>query len=53
MFEATRWDWAIFVGSIGLFLSLMFLFIRVLPIISIFEMRLILPGARPGAREGE
>jgi Ni/Fe-hydrogenase subunit HybB-like protein len=51
MFVATRWDWAIFVGSIGLFLSLMFLFIRVLPMISIFEMRMILPGTGSGAKE--
>jgi len=28
-----------FVGTIGLFLMLLFLFIRVLPAISIFEMR--------------
>ena len=34
-----------FFGTIGLFFSLMFLFIRFLPIISIFEMRTILPDA--------
>ena len=28
-----------FVGTLGLFFSLMFLFIRFLPVISIFEMR--------------
>jgi Ni/Fe-hydrogenase subunit HybB-like protein len=38
-YEPTRWDWATFVGTIGLFLSLLFLFIRYLPVISIFEMR--------------
>jgi molybdopterin-containing oxidoreductase family membrane subunit len=32
-----------FIGSIGLFLALLFLFIRFLPMISIFEMRTILP----------
>ena len=32
-------------GSIGLFMVLMLLFIRFLPMISIFEMRTILPGA--------
>ena len=32
-------DWAIFFGSIGLFFTLFFLFIRFLPMISIFEMR--------------
>jgi molybdopterin-containing oxidoreductase family membrane subunit len=35
-----------FLGSMGLFIALLFLFIRILPIISIFEMRAILPGAK-------
>jgi molybdopterin-containing oxidoreductase family membrane subunit len=39
LYFPTVWDWATFVGTIGLFLALMFLFIRVLPMISIFEMR--------------
>jgi molybdopterin-containing oxidoreductase family membrane subunit len=34
-----------FIGSIGFFLTLLFLFIRFLPMISIFEMRTILPEA--------
>jgi molybdopterin-containing oxidoreductase family membrane subunit len=34
-----------FVGTIGLFFALLFLFIRFLPMISIFEMRTILPEA--------
>jgi Ni/Fe-hydrogenase subunit HybB-like protein len=34
----TVWDWATFVGTIGLFLTLLFLFIRFLPMISISEM---------------
>jgi len=38
-YAGTRWDWATYVGSIGLFLALLFLFIRFLPMISIFEMR--------------
>ncbi len=38
MYTPTRWDWATYVGTIGLFLALLFLFIRVLPMISIFEM---------------
>ena len=45
MYAGTKWDWATYVGTIGLFLSLLFLFIRFLPMISIFEMRTILPGA--------
>ncbi len=39
LFHATRWDFAVLFGSIGLFLMLVFLFIRFLPLISIFEMR--------------
>jgi Ni/Fe-hydrogenase subunit HybB-like protein len=39
MYYPTIWDWATFIGSIGLFLSLFYLFIRYLPMISIFEMR--------------
>jgi Ni/Fe-hydrogenase subunit HybB-like protein len=35
----TRWDWMTLFGSIGLFLTLLYLFIRYLPMISIFEMR--------------
>jgi molybdopterin-containing oxidoreductase family membrane subunit len=35
----TRWDWATFFGTIGFFLAAFLLFIRVLPMISIFEMR--------------
>jgi molybdopterin-containing oxidoreductase family membrane subunit len=44
MYTPTRWDWSFFVGSLGLFFSLMFLFIRFLPVISIFEMRGITTG---------
>ena len=39
MYSPTVWDWAVFAGSIGLFVALLFLFIRFLPMISIFEMR--------------
>jgi molybdopterin-containing oxidoreductase family membrane subunit len=35
----TFWDWTTYLGTIGLFASLLFLFIRLLPMISIFEMR--------------
>ena len=34
-----------FIGTIGFFFTLLFLFIRFLPMISIFEMRTILPEA--------
>ena len=39
MYYPTRWDVATYVGTIGLFLALLFLFLRFLPMISIFEMR--------------
>jgi len=39
MYTPTVWDFAQFFGSIGLFLTLLFLFIRLLPVISIFELR--------------
>ena len=45
MYQGTQWDWAAYIGTIGLFFTLLFLFVRVLPAISIFEMRTILPGA--------
>ncbi len=46
VFQATRWDWATYLGTIGLFLFLFFLFIRLLPMISIFEVRTLLPQAK-------
>jgi molybdopterin-containing oxidoreductase family membrane subunit len=39
MYYPTVWDWAFLLGSLGLFVSLLFLFIRLLPMISIAEMR--------------
>jgi Ni/Fe-hydrogenase subunit HybB-like protein len=45
MYYPTRWDFGLFLGTIGLFVSLLFLFLRFLPMISIFEMRTILPQA--------
>jgi Ni/Fe-hydrogenase subunit HybB-like protein len=39
MYYPTRWDFFTFFGTVGLFLFLVFLFIRYLPLISIFEMR--------------
>jgi Ni/Fe-hydrogenase subunit HybB-like protein len=39
LYHGTGWDYATFFGSVGLFFTLLFLFIRVLPVISIAEMR--------------
>jgi molybdopterin-containing oxidoreductase family membrane subunit len=41
-YSPTIWDWSMFLGTIGLFLFLMFLFIRFLPIINIYEMKELL-----------
>jgi molybdopterin-containing oxidoreductase family membrane subunit len=38
-YQPTVWDWSLYLGTIGLFFALLFLFIRLLPMISIFEMR--------------
>jgi molybdopterin-containing oxidoreductase family membrane subunit len=40
-------------GTIGLFTTLMFLFVRVLPLISIFEVRTMLPEAQVKTTEGD
>jgi len=45
MYSATIWDWSMFLGTIGLFVTLIFLFVRFLPVISIFEVRTLLPQA--------
>jgi hypothetical protein len=39
MYVPTFWDWATYGGTIGLFVLLLFLFVRFMPVISIFEMR--------------
>ena len=43
MYAGTVWDWSFYLGTIGMFLTLFYLFIRVLPMISIFEMRTLVP----------
>ena len=45
MYYPTFWDWSTFIGTMGLFVTLLFLFVRLLPMISIFEMRTLLPEA--------
>jgi molybdopterin-containing oxidoreductase family membrane subunit len=51
MYWPTRWDWMTFFGTIGLFTMLFFIFIRLLPMISIFEMRALVPEAK--VKDGE
>jgi len=50
-YSATKFDFSMFFGTIGFFLSLIFLFVRFLPAIAISEIRGILPGAKPKAHE--
>ena len=52
MYYPTIWDFMTLFGTIGLFTTLMFLFVRVLPLISIFEMRTLLPESNPKQPEG-
>jgi Ni/Fe-hydrogenase subunit HybB-like protein len=46
MYAPRLWDFTMFFGTIGFFLFMMFLFIRLLPMIPIFEVRMLLPQSR-------
>jgi Ni/Fe-hydrogenase subunit HybB-like protein len=54
-YRATKWDYMIYVGTIGLFTFLFFLFIRFLPMIPMSEIRMMLPQAKvtPGGPNAE
>jgi Ni/Fe-hydrogenase subunit HybB-like protein len=41
----TQFDWAILIGTLGFFSACMFLFLRVLPAVSIAELKTLLPQA--------
>jgi molybdopterin-containing oxidoreductase family membrane subunit len=43
MYYPTIFDFTMFFGTVGFFLTLMFLFIRFVPMIPIFEMKTLLP----------
>jgi molybdopterin-containing oxidoreductase family membrane subunit len=51
MYYPTFWDWSTFAGTIGLFLTLFYVFVRLLPMISIFEIRTLSPDAHPHAKK--
>jgi len=51
-YSLTFWDFTMFFGSIGLFLCLLFLFIRVLPMIAIAEVKTMLPESGHGHQGG-
>jgi molybdopterin-containing oxidoreductase family membrane subunit len=41
-YAPTVWDWAIFGGTLGLFGTMLLLAVRVLPFVSMYEMRELL-----------
>ncbi|MGI8811683.1 MAG: NrfD/PsrC family molybdoenzyme membrane anchor subunit [Pyrinomonadaceae bacterium] len=51
MYSGTWWDYATLAGTVGLFFALMFLFVRLLPVISMAEMRKLI--APPNAKKEE
>jgi molybdopterin-containing oxidoreductase family membrane subunit len=46
-FFPTLWDWAALAGTIGLFLTMFFLFLRFAPIVSLAEVREIIDHGKP------
>jgi Ni/Fe-hydrogenase subunit HybB-like protein len=54
MYYPTVWDWATYMGTIGLFLTLIFVFIRLLPAIATSEMKELahLTSEAPGHHHG-
>jgi molybdopterin-containing oxidoreductase family membrane subunit len=42
----TRYDWAVFIGTLGLFTSFFFLFLRLMPMIPAFEVKTLLPESK-------
>ncbi len=49
IYSGTPWDVMTYIGTLGLFTTLMFLFIRFLPAIAIFEMRELVHKTQGGA----
>ena len=47
MYIPTFYDYGILLGSFGLFFTLILLFVRTLPVVSISEVKAVLPGAQP------
>jgi Ni/Fe-hydrogenase subunit HybB-like protein len=50
MYYPTIWDLATYAGTIGLFVMLFFVFLRVLPMISIFEMKQVVAKPEVGVK---
>jgi Ni/Fe-hydrogenase subunit HybB-like protein len=47
-YSPTVWDWALYIGTFGMFFTFFMLFVRYVPMISITEMRELLPKASGG-----
>jgi molybdopterin-containing oxidoreductase family membrane subunit len=45
-YRATKWDYATFFGTLGLFTFLFLLFVRFLPMIPMNEIKMMLPSAK-------
>jgi Ni/Fe-hydrogenase subunit HybB-like protein len=52
-YRATKWDYATFLGTLGLFTFLFLLFVRFLPMIPMSELRMMLPQAKVKELHGE
>jgi Ni/Fe-hydrogenase subunit HybB-like protein len=50
-YQPTVWDWTLLAGTFGLFFVMFFLFLRLLPMVSVFETRHMLHQARHQSRE--
>ena len=47
LYHGTIWDWLTMMGTVGLFVFGILLIVRLMPVISMFEMRAILAPRRP------
>lgn len=50
LYQGTIWDWATYLGTLGMFLFLFMLFVRFLPMISMAEMRKLLVDSGEGPK---
>ncbi|MFN7925730.1 MAG: NrfD/PsrC family molybdoenzyme membrane anchor subunit [Bryobacteraceae bacterium] len=50
MYFPTVYDWGTFIGTMGFFTLMMFLFIRFLPMLSMFEVKTLIKPAHAGAK---
>ena len=50
IYVPTRWDWAILAGSVGFFMVCFLLFVRLIPMIPIFEMRKLVHEVEPAEK---